>query len=655
MPSNTTVRSLITPHDQTLRMVFNAQRSYFIDIYQREYKWKDEEVRTLLNDIEVRFGQHQHKKTSPKEIQEDVMERFEPYFLNTYLTSTTTANTSIVDGQQRLTTLLLILIKLYRMLKKVEENQASQGKTFSSKVVEQLIFETNDFGAAERFKIFNENREAAFLALVEDSKVETTDQTRTRMAKNFEIIDQYFEEFLKGQEPGTYDLVKTTYYLTYLLDRVSIVEIRIERQENVAMIFEVVNDRGMGLLPYEILKGKLIGNLSGTNKERANEVWTDLQERYFKAELKNTTEKTLDLDMFFQTFFRAKFADTESDYEKFEGDYHYEMYRNPKVRAYFGDYKNCELLFNRITVDIKYFAELYLKLRTSYEHEYLIFNKLLDQNQQYLLIMSAVKFNDPECLAKIDGIASKFDQFHAVLRLLDAYDSNRFQRLMYPLNRDVREKSLAEIRPLFDNALLTSLVEEGVIPVGQFINADQIFEFERFKGVRNQWPNFSKYVLMRIDRYLAELLDKPSYASADLEGLENRFNKNNLRRYGMHLEHIYTQHDANRALFQADGHFDESFFQQTRNLLGMVLLLKDKQNLSSGDEIYEDKIETYARSNLIWNELLVGHLPSVDKKNLPAELRGEVVQPESGVFPLASVAGRQRVAFEAIKKIWANV
>ena len=56
------------------------------------------------------------------------MEQFEPYFLNTYLTHTTAANTSIVDGQQRLTTLLLILIKLYRILKSVEEDPREQGQ-----------------------------------------------------------------------------------------------------------------------------------------------------------------------------------------------------------------------------------------------------------------------------------------------------------------------------------------------------------------------------------------------------------------------------------------------------------------------------------------------------------------------------------------------
>jgi uncharacterized protein with ParB-like and HNH nuclease domain len=655
MAESTSVRSLITPQDQTLRTVFNAQRSYFIDIYQREYKWTDENVKTLLNDFELRFSQHDRTKTNPKEIQEEVLERFEPYFLNTYLTSTTASTTSIVDGQQRLTTLLLILIKLYQILKKSEEDAANKGKTFGSKVVEQLIFETNDFDEAARFKIFNENREDAFRALVAGHDVERTDETRTRMAENYVVIGQYFDAFLKGEVLGTYDLVKTTYYLAYLLDRISIVEIRIERQENVAMIFEVVNDRGLGLKPYEILKGKLIGNLSQSQKEAANSVWSNLQERYFKVELKNSTEKSLDLDMFFQTFFRAKFADSEKDYESFEGKYHYEMYRNLRVREYFKDFRDKQLLFDRITGDIKYFAELYLELRTSYEHEPLIFNKLLDQNQQYLLIMAAMNRNDPERSAKIEGIAAKFDQFHVILRLLDVYDSNSFQRLIYPLNKAVRGLTLAEVKPLFEKALIDSLAAENVIPEDQPVDASALFELERFKGVRNQWTNFSKYILMRIDRHLAQLLDKPSYADDDLTGLEDRFNKNNLRRHGMHLEHIYTQHAANRALFTADGVFDEAKFNQTRNLLGMVLLLKDKQNLSSNNEIYEDKRETYSQSNLIWNELLVGHLPSVDVKNLPTELQVEPVLSVDNVFPLAEIDGRQKLVFEAIKGIWSGV
>jgi hypothetical protein len=131
----------------------------------------------------------------------------------------------------------------------------------------------------------------------------------------------------------------------------------------------------------------------------------------------------------------------------------------------------------------------------------------------------------------------------------------------------------------------------------------------------------------------------------------------NERKAAYSLSNILTQHPKNRAMFTANGAFDEAKFTQTRNQLGMVLLLKDKQNLSSNDEIYKDKQDTYAKSNLIWNELLVGHMDSIDTKNLPAELSVETIKPVdcNGVFPLAAVDGRQRLVFEAIKRIWGQV
>lgn len=269
--------------------------------------------------------------------------------------------------------------------------------------------------------------------------------------------------------------------------------------------------------------------------------------------------------------------------------------------------------------------------------------------------MSAISMDDPTRDQKIDAVARKFDQFHSVIRLLDAYDSNAFQRLVYRLNKDIRDKTLGEVKACFDAALLNALEEAEILQPGQHTDVLSIFEFERFKNVRNQWTNFSKYVLMRIDRYLAVLLDKPSYAMESLDDLEDRFNKNNLRRYGMHLEHIITQHPKNHALFVTDGLLDEARFGRTRNLLGMVLLLKDKQNLSSNNEIYQDKQATYAKSNLIWNELLVGHLAASDINKLPENLKVQAVAPVNGVFPLSAVDARQRIMFEAIKMLWTVV
>lgn len=132
MMEEVTIRSVITPNDKFLRYVFSDPKPYFIDIYQREYKWSKENVETLLKDIEVQFEQHPCTKEAPKEIWSDVQEHFEPYFLNTYLTHSMATNISVVDGQQRLTTFLLILIKLHQILKLIEADRTYEVKTFSS-------------------------------------------------------------------------------------------------------------------------------------------------------------------------------------------------------------------------------------------------------------------------------------------------------------------------------------------------------------------------------------------------------------------------------------------------------------------------------------------------------------------------------------------
>lgn len=660
-PSQTTVQKLITPHDQFIRAVFNTQRSYFIDIYQREYKWTEEQVKTLLNDLEVRFELGKRGRTEPKEIQQDVLEHFDPYFLNTYLTHTSPAATSIVDGQQRLTTLLIILIKLYRILQQVETDPKSQGKTFTPGKLSELIFEADDFGGATRFKIYNPNRETQLRALVEGADFIPEDETQKRLKENYATVSSYFDSFFRSEsDTSGFDLAKLTYYITYLLDRVSIVEIRIERQDNVAMIFEVVNDRGLGLKPYEILKGKFIGNLPPKEKEEANQIWVALQDLYYRTELKNTTEATIDLDDFFRIYFRSKFAKSENDYVAFEKDYHYEIYRRPELRAHFGDFRDYEVLFNRIKKEIQYFAKLYQELRTDYslEREHLFYNKLIEQNQQYLLIISAVCLEDPQREEKIRTISAKFDQLHIILRALGVYDSNTFQPLVYGLNESLRNKDVAECRQVFDDLIIKTLKDKERLEQTFEGDVSEIFTYERFKGARNNSTNFSKYLLMRIDRWLSQLLDKPSYCKGPLTEIEERFNKSTRRRYGMHLEHIYAYNDANRNLFTdpLTGLFDEAVFEQTRNLLGMVLLLKDLQNLSSNNDIYCDKLDDYAKSDIIWNQILAGHLPNPDMSLLPEPFQNAAIAADTmGAFPKDKVEQRQRLFFEAFKTIWAQV
>jgi hypothetical protein len=116
---------------------------------------------------------------------------------------------------------------------------------------------------------------------------------------------------------------------------------------------------------------------------------------------------------------------------------------------------------------------------------------------------------------------------------------NTFQRLIYGLTERLRNKDEGECRQMFDELIINTLKDEERVEQTFAGDVPDIFTYERFKSARNNGANFSKYLLIRIDRWLSQLLDKPSYCKAPLFEIEERFNKTNRRRYGMHLEHIY--------------------------------------------------------------------------------------------------------------------
>ncbi|HWN60688.1 MAG TPA: DUF262 domain-containing protein [Streptosporangiaceae bacterium] len=94
----------------TIHQLFNGHR-YQLDYYQREYTWRTENVRRLIEDLHRRFNAewnalHDRRDTS----------RYKPYFLGPYVYFQDGDITHLVDGQQRVSTLHLILILIHNLL-----------------------------------------------------------------------------------------------------------------------------------------------------------------------------------------------------------------------------------------------------------------------------------------------------------------------------------------------------------------------------------------------------------------------------------------------------------------------------------------------------------------------------------------------------------
>ncbi|MFW5662894.1 MAG: DUF262 domain-containing protein, partial [Bacteroidota bacterium] len=106
----------VQPDKQNIDKLF-SNTTYYIDFYQRQYKWSDEPVKRLLDDVFYKFNEEYKKFKDLSLPLDQVISKYSWYYLNTYVTNHVDGKLYVVDGQQRLTTLTLILIKLKHLAK----------------------------------------------------------------------------------------------------------------------------------------------------------------------------------------------------------------------------------------------------------------------------------------------------------------------------------------------------------------------------------------------------------------------------------------------------------------------------------------------------------------------------------------------------------
>src|SRR4051812_25519502 len=98
----------ITPHYRSIKELLQT-RSFGIDEYQREYKWDSSNVEELVNDLLAKFESSYRPGDEPR-----MAEDYADYFLGTIIVTSRGGKHFLVDGQQRVTSLTLLLIYLFR-------------------------------------------------------------------------------------------------------------------------------------------------------------------------------------------------------------------------------------------------------------------------------------------------------------------------------------------------------------------------------------------------------------------------------------------------------------------------------------------------------------------------------------------------------------
>lgn len=611
----------IQPDKQNLDQTFSTT-VFYVDFYQRDYKWSEEPVRRLLDDVFYQFDEAYAKYSALEPTKEHINARYPWYYLNTYVTNHVDGRVFVVDGQQRLTTLTLILVKLLRM-----------AQIFGSKTDKWLDRKIAGYSGTESSFWMNHVRHVDVLRELMEGADPATISTKSgitavNMVQNYKVIAAALDERLKT-------LHKFDTFVHYFLFRLVLINLSVESQ-HVPMVFEVINDRGVRLRPHEILKGKLLGQIDKLELEsgKYNASWeTQVQGiNNFQAD---------EIDNFFRYWLKAKFSDTRKAGQRFDQDYHREMFKADL---------NLSLKLDHSPVDVKaflngpfrYHTNLYVRLWKGTQHqtpdfEAVFFNRLNEQDSQFMLALAACNVDDPEEGKKVRLVSTGLDRMFSLLQLQGAYDSNQFAARLFQVSSDLRGEPAASIPAIFEKHLIAELAERR----GASVTESFSYGFFKQMSIDRLNTRFTRYFFARVEALLASGMKQTmKHSVKDLATLRGHVN-------GFHIEHILARNDASRALFGDD----QERFDQERNRLGAVLLLKGKDNQSSNNETYEKKLKTYANT-LLWNETL---REDTYKSKLDfaafADRHRLKFQPLATFGP-KEIEERQALLFELCKLIW---
>ena len=608
----------ISPDKQNIDSVFSNTK-YHIDFYQREYRWNQVPVLRLLDDVFYKFNENYLLNKDLPPDSHVIESKYPWYYLNTYVTNKVDGKVFIVDGQQRLTTLSLILNKLFHL---AESYDSQAKKWLDSKIIGQDGFQSEFWLTHSAHK---PTQQAIYNNRLDDADT-STGITAVNLVANYKTISDYLDNNLDSKH-------KFETFVYYFMRRLVIINLTVE-QTDVPMVFEVINDRGVSLKPYEILKGKILGQIDKTvlYNNKYHQLW---EERITAINKFDENEA----DRFFRFYLKARFADSRAEAQSYDGDYHRIMFSN-EFSKFIDIAHNQNNAISFLENDFRYYTQLYIKARKSYDTDSdksaFTYNRVNDLDGAMVLILSACQLNDEQENIKVDILPKELDRLFSLLQLQNAYDSNAFQSITYKISKKIRNSHVSDIRPAFDEALLNELSRVTSITV------DKTFQYKLFKNTGiNLNMRFKRYFFSRIEKFLSDNLNLGmKHPVSDLVSKTGA-------KTGFHIEHILSYNDENLSLFN----YDEDRFHQERNRLGGILLLKGKDNISSNNEVFAEKLRSYA-STLYWNETLREdtYKSKLDIKDLNQKYQLNL-EPIS-IFDDEALEKRQKILFNISSIIW---
>ena len=543
------------------------KKKFTIGYFQREYRWEERHIVQLVDDLTGNFLNDYAPEHDRKEVA-----NYNTYYMGPIVLTDEGAQLSVIDGQQRLTSLTLLLIYLHN-----RQKDDPQSKGIES--VETLIY-SEKFGQ-KSYNMQVPEREACLGALFAEGTY-SLDGEKDESVKN--LVARY--EDISGKEhfPDEIDCHALPYFTSWVKEKLVFVMIVAGDEEKAYTIFETMNDRGLRLSETDMLKSYLLSKIKDTGKrDQLNTRWkaaiTKLRAEY---EWHNKEE---DLE-FFRAWFRAKYAETirqarkgavNEDFEKIGTAFHTWLKNRESLAGLASD----KTFLPFVEKTFPFYCGLYQSILDAYAKETRALPRLyatawfgVAPSLALPLLMSPISPADPpEARNKKLELVAHFLDCFTVYRSVNhrTLGQSSIRYTMYSLVKEVRNTTVKQLATTLKRQV--QAFEDG-------LNGIQSFTLNQ----RNK--KFVHYFLARLTTHIEQACGVASHLDQYMDKeVKDPFE----------IEHLWAD-----AYDRHTDEFDQIVdFQAHRNMLGGLVLLPKSINQSLLDESYKKKLRHYVEENLL--------------------------------------------------------
>ena len=578
----------ITPTPLTINQLFSTRNEqFFIPAYQRRYAWQEKQCEELFNDIKYLGNDDTHLLGNL-----------------VCITGEYSANINkleVIDGQQRITTLSLLLTAISKAFSEKYDLEEAQkiDSLLTSSGVDRVKKNKVELGELDN---------PDYIKILKDENLETIQN------ENLKNNLEHFKKWIKELSPDEFD----SFYFK-LMDKVSVIRLDVYQAKDAYKLFETINNRGLSLSPTDIIKNFLLGHASILDDETLISV---------KENWKNIIVSLdgISTDEFFRHFMcsqlrrKITFTYLNDEFKKLyinsvqncEGLAEFRVYSKLRIEESDEDDSEINKDLEEEPFENEKSEEVYIPNQAEKVTAAEFTRMIANYAKTYSLVKNR-KFSNPKINSSILDL-QRIQSVPAYTFLLELFarngisDAHRITILkmiaVFMLRRHICSRQTGVLDDIFSDLVNKLDLEDQLIAIkerlAKDIPSDQEFKLNFSKADYKRSINRAKYVLEQFEYSLHETQGEFTINS----GLD------------VHLEYIIPQ-TINTKKSKAEFGDWELYLGEGASLnhgdfvnrIGNFTLLAQKLNIKASNDPFENKLIHYKKSSLRVTTEIVENYP----------------------------------------------